>query len=125
MGFKKALDEWRRLLRSDGYAVISDISWISKPSRESIKFWKNIYDEIDTIQNKIGQIENAGYEFVDYVIVPKCDWEDYYQKLEKNLNSLSSDKSAKDFVKQLKKEINHYRTHSDDYSYVFYVMKKC
>ena len=125
MGFKKALDEWRRLLRSDGYAVISDISWISKPSRESIQFWKNIYGEIDTIQNKIGQIESAGYEFVDYVIVPKCDWEDYYQKLEKNLNSLSSDKSAKDFVKQLKKEINHYRTHSDDYSYVFYVMKKC
>lgn len=125
MGFKKALGEWRRLLRPEGYIVISDISWISKPSRESIKFWKNIYDEIDTIQNKIEQIESEGYEFIDYVIVPKCDWDEYYQKLEKNLNSLGSDKSAKDFVKQLKKEINHYRTHSDDYSYVFYIMKKC
>lgn len=123
MGFKRGLKEWKRLLKPGGYLIVSDVSWISKPSSKSIKFWKNIYEEVDAIENKISQIEDEGYSFIDYVIVPKNDWKDYHEKLEKNLNTLTSDKSAKDFVSQLKKEINHYRQNSDDYSYVFYIMK--
>jgi SAM-dependent methyltransferase len=124
MGFKKGLSEWKRLLKPNGYLIVSDVSWLKRPSSESRKFWSNIYDEIDTIENKISQIENEGYEFIDYVTVPAEDWKSYYDKLERNLNSLSSDESAKDFVKQLRKEIKAYRKNGDDYSYVFYVMKK-
>lgn len=125
IGFKRALKEWKRLLKPNGYIIISDVSWIQKPSSKSVKFWKNIYDDVDSIENKIRQIKNEGYEFSDYVIVPKEDWNSYYNKLEKNLNKLSGDKSAKDFIGQIKKEINHYRQNSDDYSYVFYIMGKC
>lgn len=123
IGFKKALNEWKRLLKPNGYLIVSDLSWLQKPSSQSRNFWKNTYDEIDTIQNKISLIEND-YEFIDYVIVPKSDWESYHRKLECNLNKISSDKSAVDFVKQLRKEIEVYRQNSDDYSYVFYLMKK-
>lgn len=124
IGFKRALDEWKRLLKPERYLIMSDISWISKPSDESKRFWKNIYMEVDTIESKIRQIEVAGYEFIDYVIVPKEDWIDYHNKLEKNLNKLNGDKSAKEFVNQLKKEIEIYRKNSGDYSYVFYILKK-
>ena len=123
MGFKNALREWKRLIKPDGYLIISDITWLKKPSAESKRFWKNVYDDVDTIENKIEQIRND-YEFVGYVVVPKSDWKDYYTKLERNLNSLKSDKSARDFVAQLKKEINVYRQNSDDYSYVFYICVK-
>ena len=123
MGFKRGLAEWRRLLKPNGYMVVSDISWLKNPSSESRKFWKDIYSEIDSIETKIQQIEAEKFEFIDYVTVPKEDWNNYHNQLEKNLNSLSSDKSAKDFVKQLKKEIETYRRNSDDYSYVFYIMK--
>ena len=124
IGFKRGLKEWKRLLKPNGYMIVSDVSWIGRPSSESVRFWKNIYAEVAAIENKISEIESEGYEFVDYVTVSKSDWYDYYDKLERNLNSLSSDKSAKDFVRQIKKEINHYRKHSDDYSYVFYIMRK-
>ena len=124
IGFKKGLAEWKRLLKPNGCMIVSDMTWIKNPSSESRKFWKNIYSEVDTIENKILQIRNSGYEFVDYVIVPKEDWKDYHNKLEKNLNSLSGDKSAKEFVKQIRREIETYRRNSDDYSYVFYIMKK-
>ncbi len=123
MGFKKALKEWKRLLKPNGYMIVSDVSWLQNPSKESRDFWKNTYAEVDTIENKISQIKKD-YEFVGYVVVPKSDWASYYKKLEGNLNKLTSDKSAKDFVKQLRKEIDVYRRNSDDYSYVFYVMKK-
>ena len=123
IGFKKALKEWKRLIKPKGYLVISDVTWLEKPSRESRNFWKNNYDEVLTIDGKISQIKED-YDLAGYVVVPKEDWKDYYSKLEKNLNSLSSDKSAKDFVNQLKKEINVFRKNSDDYSYVFYVCTK-
>lgn len=123
IGFRKGLKEWKRLLKPNGYMIVSDLSWIKKPSSQSIKFWNGIYEEVDTIENKIAQITDEGYEFVDYVIVPKDDWKDYHDKLKKNLNSLSGDKSAKTFVGQLKKQINHYSQNSDEYSYVFYIMK--
>ena len=124
IGFKKGLSEWKRLLKPNGYMLVSDMSWIKAPSTESRKFFKDIYAEVDTIENKIEVIKNLGYEFIDYVIVPKQDWNNYHESLENNLNDLKNDKSAKDFVAQIRKEIENYRRNSDDYSYVFYIMRK-
>lgn len=124
IGFGKGLKEWKRLLKPNGYLIVSDVSWIEKPSSESRKFWKNTYDEVDAIENKISQISDGGYEFIDYVIVPMEDWRSFHNKLEENLAKLNGDKSARDFVRQLKKEINVYRQNSDDYSYVFYIMRR-
>ena len=108
IGFKRGLTNWRRLLKPKGYMVVSDITWIGNPSSESRKFWNDIYSEVDTIENKISQISKLGFEFVDYVVVPKEEWKDYHKKLERNLNSLSSNKSAKAFSKQIKKEIERH-----------------
>ena len=124
IGFGKGLREWKRLLRPNGYMIVSDVSWLRNPSSQSLKFWKDTYGEVDTIENKISQIEDEGFKFIDYVVVPKEDWRNFHDKLEKNLNALNGDKSAGKFVKQLRKEIEIYRKNSDDYSYVFYIMKK-
>ena len=61
IGFKRGLKEWKRLLKPDGYMVVSDVSWLENPSSESRKFWKNTYSEIDTIKNKVQQIINEGF----------------------------------------------------------------
>lgn len=124
IGFKRGLKEWKRLLKPNGYLIISDVSWLEKPSSESRRFWKNTYFEVGTIENKISQIKQEGYEFVGYVVVPRDDWKKYYNQLETNLEKLNNDNSAKSFVNQLKKEIKTYRQNDNDYSYVFYVMKK-
>ncbi len=120
MGFAKALKSWKRVLKQNGYLVVSELSWIQKPSKESKKFWKTHYSEIDTIENKIALIKDEGYEFIDYFILPKSDFEDYYANLESNLRTLDDN----DFKKDFKKEIEVYGNNSDDYSYVYYIMKK-
>lgn len=119
MGFNKALKEWKRVIKDNGYLIISELSWIKKPSKESKNFWKTHYEEIDTIENKIAQI-TENYKFIDYFILPKSDFESYYSALENNLKDLEDN----NFKKDLKKEIKVYRNNSDDYSYVFYIMKK-
>lgn len=124
IGFKRALSEWKRLLKPNGYLIISDVSWLKDPSKDSKRFWKGIYDDIDEIDVKISQIRDEGYEFVGHVVTPKDDWKDYYSKLERNVNCLNSDESARDFVRMVRREIQTFRRNSDDYSYVFYIMKK-
>lgn len=122
MGFKKALNRWKRILKPNGYLIVSDLSWIKKPTKESIDFWKNNYTEIDTIQNKISQLEKLGFEYINHFTLDKKEFNNFYASLNDNLNQLNSDKSAKDFINQLKKEINISK--NDDYSYVYYIMKK-
>lgn len=120
MGFAKALKSWKRVLKQDSYLIISELTWIQKPSKESKKFWKTHYPEIGTIENKIAKIKDEGYEFIDYFILPKSDFESYYSNLESNLKKLEDN----DFKKDFKKEIEVYENNSDDYSYVYYIMKK-
>ena len=120
MGFAKALKSWKRVLKQDSYLIISELTWIQKPSKESKKFWKTHYPEIGTIENKIAKIKDEGYEFIDYFILPKSDFESYYSNLESNLKKLEDN----DFKKDFKKEIEVYGNNSDDYSYVYYIMKK-
>ena len=72
------------------------------------------------IENKIAKIKDEGYEFIDYFILPKSDFESYYSNLESNLKKLEDN----DFKKDFKKEIEVYENNSDDYSYVYYIMKK-
>ena len=43
IGFKKGLAEWKRLLKPNGYMIVSDVTWLRNPSSESRQFWKNIY----------------------------------------------------------------------------------
>ena len=119
MGFNKALKEWKRVIKDNGYLIISEPSWIKKPSKESKNFWKTHYEEIDTIDNKIAQI-SENYKFIDYFILPKSDFKSYYLNLENNLKDIEDN----DFKKDLKKEIKVYKNNSDDYSYVYYIMKK-
>ena len=69
--------------------------------------------------------EVALVEFNPNLRSRKEDWKEFHKKLEKNLDSLRNDKSAKEFVNVLKKQITFFRENSDEYSYVFYIMKKC
>ena len=39
IGFKRGLKEWMRLIRPNGYLIVSDLTWIQKPSKESKSFW--------------------------------------------------------------------------------------
>ncbi|SDA72784.1 class I SAM-dependent methyltransferase [Methanobrevibacter millerae] len=122
MGFKKALNRWRRVIKPDGFLIVSDLTWISSPSRESTDFWKSNYEEIDTIENKITQLEKLGFEYINHYVLDKSEFAEYYSQLNANLDKIKSDKSAKDFIKQLKKEVNVSK--NEDFSYVYYIMRK-
>ena len=130
MGFKEGLSQWKKYLKSGGYIICSEVVWLAdEPSRESVDFWKGEYDQIDTIVNKIKQIEEAGYIYQNSFVVKRSDWdENFYNPLMDKIKSFKSDhagnEAAMDAVEMMEKEADFYNAHAGEYGYAFFSMVK-
>jgi ubiquinone/menaquinone biosynthesis C-methylase UbiE len=69
IGFERALREWRRLLKPNGFLVI--------------------HDEIKTVSNKREEILSIGYKVVNQFFLPEdAWWIEYYRPLENRIKAL-------------------------------------
>ena len=86
------------------------------------------YAEIDTIPNKVAQMQNAGYLPIATFIVPESCWTNYYSITQKThasfLKKYSGNKTAEEFVGYQRHEAELYYKYKAYYGYVFYVGKK-
>jgi SAM-dependent methyltransferase len=130
IGFERGLNEWRKFLKPGGYFAISEGSWFTENRPAEIEnFWMDAYPEIDTISNKIAQIQRAGYIPVATFILPEYCWtENFYvpqiMAQEVFLKKYSGNKSAEEFVTNQRHEAQLYCKYKGYYGYVFYIGKK-
>ncbi len=62
IGFERGINEWRKFLKMGGYIAITENTWFSEERPDEIhEFWQKTYPEIDTIPNKVAQMQKAGY----------------------------------------------------------------
>ncbi len=107
--FKKELEDWRRLIKPDGFLVI--------------------HYQILEAQDTIAQLQNMGYVLTETVLVPeKAWWTEFYKPLEEkmgilldkykyNLEALKLLKTLQNEIEVVKKEPNRFNT-------AFYIMRK-
>ena len=130
IGFQRGLKEWRRFLKKGGYLAVSEASWftIERPV-EINDFWNNAYPEIDTIPNKVLQLQEVGYIPTAFFILPENCWTNNFYMLqvpiqEKFLKEYAGNKTAEEFIAYQKHEAELYRKYKYFYGYVFYIGKK-
>jgi len=87
------------------------------------------YPEIDTIPNKVAQIQKAGYLPVATFILPENCWtEHFYEPLvvaqQKFLEKHEGNKTAEDYIAWERYESEMYYKYKKFYGYVFYIAKK-
>jgi SAM-dependent methyltransferase len=130
IGFERGLIEWRKLLKVGGYIAITDASWFTESRPEEINnFWVNEYPGIDTISNKIAQLQKAGYVPIASFILPETCWTDhfYIPQVEAQRIFLKKHKGnslAEELVQNQQVEANLYSKYKEFYGYVFYIGKK-
>ncbi|QZT36301.1 class I SAM-dependent methyltransferase [Halosquirtibacter xylanolyticus] len=130
IGFKNGLTYWRSFLKKGGYVVASEISWFTEERPKEIQeFWNSAYPEIDTIPNKIAQMQQAGYVPVATFIIPVDCWTEnfYYPQHEVQevfLERYHDNEWAKEFIQSQREEEMLYNKYRDFYGYVFYIGKK-
>ena len=130
IGFERGLNEWRKYLKMGGYVAVSESSWFTEERPAEIHdFWMSVYEEIDTIPNKVAQIQKAGYIPVATFILPEYCWtENYFTPLVKAREIFSRQYAGNKTVEELMKFQHHeaelYRKYKEFYGYVFYIAKK-
>jgi len=129
IGFERGLNEWRKFLRQGGYIAITETTWFTEERPAEIQnFWQKAYPEIDTIPNKIAQMQKAGYLPIAIFVVPETCWTDYYSVMQEThesfLNKNKGNKSAEEFIDYQRYEAELYNKYKAYYGYVFYIGKR-
>ena len=130
IGFEKGLNEWRKFLKTGGYVAVSEGSWFTEERPTEIEeFWMDAYPEIDTIPNKVEQMQKAGYIPVATFILPEECWTEHFfapqvSAQEVFLKKYAGNKTAKDFIANQQHENQLYYKYKEYYGYVFYIGKK-
>lgn len=130
IGFKRGLKEWGNFLKKDGYIAISEVSWLTGERPEEVsEFWDNAYPEIDTISNKVKQMEESGYTPVATFVLPEDCWgKNFYDPQaviqKKFLKEHKGNLTIERLISNQKHEAALYKKYKKHYGYVFYIGKK-
>ncbi len=130
IGFKRGLNEWRTFLKKGGYIAVSEASWFKAERPAEIDaFWKDAYPEMDTIPNKVAQMQEAGYIPVATFILPENCWTEHFYALqvaaqEIFLGKYAGNKAAEELIANERREAQLYDQYKEYYGYVFFIGKK-
>ena len=130
IGFERGLKGWRKFLKTGGYVAVSEVSWFTEDRPAEInEFWMDAYPEIDTIPNKVAQMQSAGYVPVATFILPENCWTEHFYAPQVNAQKVFLEKNtgnnaAVEFIANQQHETQLYNKYKEYYGYVFYVGKK-
>ncbi len=130
IGFERGLNEWQKFVKKGGYVAVSEVSWFTEERPAEIdKFWKDAYSEIDTIPNKVAQMQKAGYIPVATFILPENCWTEHFyapqvMAQEAFLKKYAGNKSVEEFIASERHEAQLYYKYREYYGYVFFIGKK-
>lgn len=130
IGFVRGLTEWRKYLKKGGYVAVTEASWFTDERPDEIhNFWTEAYPEIDTIPNKVAQMQQAGYVPVAAFIIPEYCWTKNFFEPQKRIQDAFLQKhkdnpAAGVFVGYMKHELELYNKYKDYYGYVFYIGRR-
>jgi ubiquinone/menaquinone biosynthesis C-methylase UbiE len=130
MGFERGINEWRKFLKPGGYIAVTENTWFTEERPAEIQdFWQKAYPEMDTIPNKVAQMQKAGYLPVATFVVPETCWNDYYsvqqaQMQESFLKKYLGNPAAEAFIAYQQYEAGLFYKYKAYYGYVFYIGKK-
>ena len=129
IGFERGLREWKNSLKPGGYVAVSEASWFTEERPQEIHdFWMDAYPGIDTVPNKVKQMQQIGYVPIASFILPVNCWTNFYtmhpeaQKVFREKHE--GNKAAEDFIANQRHEEKLYNKYKDFYGYAFYIGKK-
>ena len=130
MGFEAGLKMIRPFLRKGGYAVFSDMVWLTDtPPPEAVEFFATEYPAMMRSADIRSLVAAAGYALVDSFPVGVEDhWKTYYEPMQEQVNLIRAahrnDPPAQELCDTLQHEIDVYASCSSAFGYVFSIMQR-
>ncbi|MBN2213342.1 MAG: class I SAM-dependent methyltransferase [Bacteroidales bacterium] len=129
LGLEKALKQWKKFIKPQGYVVVSEFNWlVEEPPGEVYDYFMQESVHATDKEGSRNIISNAGYALITDFMIPKDDWYEFYNKLEEVLvlfrDIKADDRSALGVIGSFQYEIDLFRKYPGTYGYVFYIMQK-
>ena len=130
IGFQRGLREWKRFLKKGGYVAVSEASWFTDERPEEIEeFWQDAYPGIDTIPNKLAQMQAEGYLPVAAFILPENCWIEHFYEPQVGLDKKylvdnPGNTAIEEFIANQRQESQLYYKYKEYYGYAFFIGKK-
>jgi trans-aconitate methyltransferase len=128
IGFSNALATWAPAIQKHGFAVVSELSWLSpRPPEPVVEFFRAAYPDMQSVQQNLRVVEKAGYRVLTTHTLPRPTWVDgYYDVLAPRAKALIDhpDSSVREFAAATVKEIEVFECAEDSYGYVFFVLQR-
>lgn len=130
ISFERGLKEWYKFIKRGGYIAVSEATWFTNERPAEIEdFWLDAYPGIDTVSNKLAQMQEAGYIPVASFILPEYCWiEQFYAPLAQAyklfLDKHAGNQAAENFIAYQLHEEQLYNKYKEYYGYTFFIGKK-
>ncbi|TVQ72841.1 MAG: class I SAM-dependent methyltransferase [Oceanospirillales bacterium] len=125
MGVEQALQQWRPLLKRKGCMVFSDLVWLTNtPSPEADEFWQQEYPDMKTVEKRLAQIQQAGFEVIDHFKLSEQAGFDYYNPLKERVIALKPSMPESLAIADLEREIAIYERYPTEFGYHMFVLQK-
>jgi cyclopropane fatty-acyl-phospholipid synthase-like methyltransferase len=128
IGFANGLGSWSRSIRPGGFAVLSELAWLTEDVPQTAgDFFTAAYPGMRFTNDNVKIAEEAGYEVLATQTVSREAWTDgYYDVLRPRARALAehADEAVRQFAGETLREIEVFETAQGSYGYVFYVMRR-
>lgn len=128
IGFSNALMTWAAVINPEGFAVVSELSWLREEIPDAVReFFHAAYPAMQSVGQNVAVAKNAGYTVLTTYALPREVWvEGYYDVLESRAQALLShpDASVRDCAGRIVKEIAIFEHSAGNYGYVFCVLQR-
>ncbi|QLG93665.1 MerR family transcriptional regulator [Pseudomonas yamanorum] len=125
MGFEKALKDWKRFIKPQGFLVVSDLVWLTDaPHEEASTFWGQSYPDMTTVQSRLSAIARLGYQVLDTFPLSEQAWENFLGPLHKKVDGFSLQDFVSNALTDMRKELSIHRRYLGEYGYQFFILQK-
>jgi cyclopropane fatty-acyl-phospholipid synthase-like methyltransferase len=127
IGFGNAFATWHGAIVPGGFAVASELTWLGEPSDVVREFFRAGYPDMQSIQDNIATVQQAGYRVLTTHTLPPQAWTDgYYDVLGPRARQMldHSDVAVRELAADTLREIEIFERSDGGYGYVFYVAQR-
>ena len=128
IGFANALVVWAAAIRDGGFAVVSELSWLSdRPPDDARAFFASAYPDMRSVAENRAVAEAAGYQVLATEALPRDAWvTGYYAVLEPRARALAEhpDAAVRAMAEETLREVEVFERSGDAYGYVFYLLRR-
>lgn len=126
-GSTRLLESLYDSLKKGGRAVFRTLCWLIDPSPDTKCYIERRFGRPEFLDAVVRNAKELGFKIHDFYIAPKTDWtHGLYEPLKGAMAKLTgeAEDGEETGISELNKEMYMFELHSEEYSFVYYILEK-